>query len=212
MGTTPDQLRQGIEQTRAELTHDVDRLVDRTSPGRIVNRRVDRARGGLRRMKDKVMGVADEYTPGDGPGGTVDVVRDQSRQVAESTQHAAQQTAEAVKAAPDAIKRQTQGSPLAAGLIAFGAGLIAASLAPATKVEKRAAVQVREQTQDLVEPLRQTATEVAKDVGGDLRDSAQQAVEQVKGTATEAAQDVRETAQSSAADAKSGVRQAASGG
>ncbi|WP_424188025.1 DUF3618 domain-containing protein [Actinokineospora sp. G85] len=211
MGATPDELKHGIERTRADLTQDVDRLVDRTSPSRIVDRRVDRVKGGLSKVKDRVMGAADDLTPGtgNGPGGAVDAVRDQSQQAIEATQQAAQQTAEAVRAAPAAIKRQTQGSPLAAGLIAFGAGLLAASLVPVSKVEERAAAQVQEQAGDLIEPLRQAASEVAQDVGGDLRESAQQAVEQVKGTATDAAQDVRQSAQAGAADAKSGVQQAA---
>ncbi|OLR93207.1 DUF3618 domain-containing protein [Actinokineospora bangkokensis] len=204
MGATPDQLRHEIERTRADLTGDVDRLVDRTSPSRIVDRRVERARGGLRKVKDKVMGVADDLTPSGGGSGAVDAVREQSRSVAESTQQVAHQTT-------DAVRRQTQGSPLAAGLIAFGAGLLTASLIPTSQAEKRVAAQVRDQAGDLVEPVRHAATEAAANVGGDLRESAQHAAEQVKQTAVDAAQEVKDSAQSGAQDAKEGVRHAASG-
>jgi hypothetical protein len=40
-----------------------------------------------------------------------------------------------VREAPEAVARTTQGNPVAAGLIAFGAGLLAASLLPETDAE-----------------------------------------------------------------------------
>lgn len=39
MVETPDRIRSDIESTRAELTHDVNRLADRVSPRRIARRR-----------------------------------------------------------------------------------------------------------------------------------------------------------------------------
>jgi hypothetical protein len=47
VGTTPHERRNEIEVTRADLSADVDRIVDRTSPRRIVRRRTGRAAAAL---------------------------------------------------------------------------------------------------------------------------------------------------------------------
>ena len=52
----PDQIRREIERTQANLSYDVDALTEKVTPSKIVERRVDRARGTAARWKDKVMG------------------------------------------------------------------------------------------------------------------------------------------------------------
>lgn len=56
MGEETARLREEIEQTRQDLTRDVDRLAEKTSPSRIVERRVQSARGRLVGLKEKIMG------------------------------------------------------------------------------------------------------------------------------------------------------------
>ena len=58
MGQSPEELRREIEQTRRELSYDVDTLSDKVSPSRVVERRVDRTKASLAGVKDKVMGTA----------------------------------------------------------------------------------------------------------------------------------------------------------
>jgi len=96
------------------------------------------------------------------------------------------------------VARKAQGSPIAAGLIAFGAGLLVSSLLPASRVEQQAAEKVKDTAQPMVENL----TETAKEVAGNLKDPAQQAIEEVKSTATDAAATVKDEATSAVDDVK----------
>ncbi|MFB0840543.1 hypothetical protein ACETK3_21425, partial [Arthrobacter sp. E44] len=54
-----------------------------------------------------------------------------------------------VSAAPDQVKAKTAGNPLAAGLIAFGAGLLVSSLIPPSQKEREAADQLKTAAQPL---------------------------------------------------------------
>ena len=93
----------------------------------------------------------------------------------------------AVSDAPYAAKAKTQGNPLAAGLIAFGAGLLISSLIPSSQKEQDAVSTL----QDNLEPLKEKATEAAKDVAAQLKEPAQEAAQSVKATATEGAENVK---------------------
>src|SRR6185295_17313517 len=100
-----------------------------------------------------------------------------------SVQDAASTAAGAVQDAPQAIRRQTRGNPLAAGLIAFGAGWLVSSLLPATRREQELADQAKQVAQEKVAPV---AQQVAGEVRENLREPAQQAVDSVKATAQDA--------------------------
>ena len=54
----PEQIRREIERTQAALSQDVDALTDKVTPGKIVERRVDRAR-----RRDTVEGEGDGQRP-----------------------------------------------------------------------------------------------------------------------------------------------------
>jgi len=68
MGEETARLRAEIDQTRDDLTRDVDLLAEKTSPSKIVERRVERTKRGITGLKDKVMGTFgsddDEYEYG----------------------------------------------------------------------------------------------------------------------------------------------------
>jgi hypothetical protein len=174
----PEQIRREIERTRLELSDNVNALGDKVNPGSIAKRQVGRVRGAATSVKDAVMGSAADAT-------------DKGQQVASTM-------GDAVSDAPSAVARKAQGSPIAAGLIAFGAGLLVSSLLPASKVEQQAAERVKDTAQPLVEDLTDTAKEVAEN----LKEPAQQAVEEVKSTATDAAATVKDEATSAADDVK----------
>ncbi len=56
----PDEIRAEIERTRAALSDDVDALADTANPKNIARRQVDKAKGRLSDVKDRVMGVGDD--------------------------------------------------------------------------------------------------------------------------------------------------------
>ncbi|SET09915.1 Protein of unknown function [Nonomuraea wenchangensis] len=207
MGTRPEEMRSEIAATRAELAADVDRLADRTSPSRIARRRTEGVRRAARTFRERVMGTpahaADRAHQGadtvaHGAHQAAQTVREGSQQAAESVRHGAHQAAEAVRAAPEQARRGTQGNPLAAGLIAFGAGLLAAALIPRTQAEEQAVGQLREQVGDVLEPVREAGMESVRQLGQEAREVAGQAAHQVRETAAEAAGDTAQHAREQA--------------
>src|ERR687890_640449 len=54
----PDVIRRQIEDTRRELSYDVDALNEKVNPARVVDRRMTAAKGRVARVKEKVMGSA----------------------------------------------------------------------------------------------------------------------------------------------------------
>jgi hypothetical protein len=179
MSNDPEQIRREIERTRSELSDNVNALGEKVNPGSIAKRQVSRVRGAAISVKESVMGSAAD--------------------AADTGQQVATTMGDAVTNAPTAVARKAQGSPIAAGLIAFGAGLLVSSLLPASKVEQQAAEKVKDTAQPMVEDL----TDTAKEVAGNLKEPAQQAIEEVKSTATDAAATVKDDAASAADDVKS---------
>jgi hypothetical protein len=198
----PDVIRRQIEDTRRELSYDVDALNEKVNPARVVDRRVSAAKGRMTNLKEKVMGSAHDTTSS-AQGVASDAagsVQNAASSAAGSVQDAASTAVGAVQQAPDQVIRQTQGNPLAAGLIAFGVGWLVSSLLPASEKEKQLAQQaesaVREHKDAILEPAKQAAQEI----GEQLKPAAQGAVESVKSTAQDAAATVKEEGQSAAAD------------
>jgi hypothetical protein len=58
----PDVIRRQIEDTRRELSYDVDALNEKVNPARVMDRRVTAAKGRITRVKEKVMGTASDTT------------------------------------------------------------------------------------------------------------------------------------------------------
>jgi ElaB/YqjD/DUF883 family membrane-anchored ribosome-binding protein len=198
----PDVIRQQIEDTRRELSYDVDALNEKVNPSRVMDRRVSAAKGRVSRMKDKVMGSAQDsgHSAQHMASNASSSVQDMASNATSSVQDMASSTAGAVQQAPETITRQAQGNPLAAGLIAFGVGWLVSSLMPVTEKERQLAQQaesvVREHKDALLEPAKQAGQEMAEQ----LKPAAQQAVEEVKSTAQDAASTVKGEGQSAVQD------------
>ena len=184
MSNDPEQIRREIERTRSDLSDNVNALGDKVNPGSIAKRQVSRVRGAATSVKDAVLGSASD--------------------AADTGQQVATTMGDAVSDAPSAVARRAQGSPIAAGLIAFGAGLLVSSLLPASNVEQQAAEKVKDTAQPMVDNL----TDTAKEVAGNLKEPAQQAMEEVKTTATDAAATVKDEATSAADDVKTQAQDA----
>ena len=178
MSNDPEQIRREIERTRSELSDNVNALGDKVNPGSIAKRQVGRVRGAATSAEDAVMGSAAD--------------------AAGTGQQVATTMGDAVSNAPNAVARKAQGSPIAAGLIAFGAGLLVSSLLPASRAEQQAAQTVKDTAQPLVDDL----TDTAKEIAGNLQEPAQHALEEVKATATQAADTVRDDATTAVTDVK----------
>jgi gas vesicle protein len=187
----PRQIRREIEYTQRNLSADVDALTEKVKPGRIVQRRMNRAQRSLANLRDKVMGTASDTASTTGHQ-----VGNAASAVADRTSEAASAAANAVSEAPQAIRRGTEGNPLAAGLIAFGLGWLTASLIPASKAEQRIAEQAKDFVQDHADQVGQ----VAEQVKDKLSEPAQQAVQAVRSTAQDAASTVSDETRSAAGD------------
>jgi gas vesicle protein len=178
MSSDPEAIRAQIEVTRADLSADVNELGDKVSPSQIVKRQGDRVKNAATSVKDRVLGSADDVTSAGGD--------------------AMSAVGDAVSDAPGKVARKAQGSPVAAGLIAFGTGMLLAGLFPASRQEAKVAAAVKEQAQ----PLMEEATSTAKEIAGNLQEPAQQALDSVKSTASDAVDNVKEAGASAAEDVK----------
>lgn len=178
MSNDPEEIRRQIEATRAELSQDVNALGEKVSPTEIAKRQKEKLWGTISSVKETVMGSADSATSSAG-------------QALSSAGDAAAQV-------PGTVVDKTRGNPMAAGVIAFGVGLLVSSLIPASKPETRAAAAIKEQAQPLVEEV----TSAAKEIAGNLQEPAQEAAQSVKYTAQDAVATVKDEGGSAVGDVK----------
>lgn len=187
----PDQIKQHIESTRAQLSDNVNTLTEKVSPGRVVGRQMQRTRNAVTGVKERVMG-SDSDPNSAGP------LSSASSAVSDT----ASSVADAASSAPAAARQQTQGNPLAAALIAFGGGWLLSSILPASQPEQQLAAQVKDKATEAAQPVIEQAKQAGQEMAGNLKEPAQQAVEQVRSTAQDAAGNVSDQAKHSAADVK----------
>jgi uncharacterized protein YjbJ (UPF0337 family) len=190
MGEDTEGLRRDIEDTREELSRDVDALTEKVSPSRIVDRGIERTKGRLSSMRDRVMGSAED---------AVGSVR-------EGVSSAGGTMSDTASGAADTVKQKTQGNPLAAGLIAFGVGWLVSSLIPPSEKEAELAGKAVDAAKEKGKPLAQEAADVGAQIGQDLKDRAQEAADSVKSTAAEAASTVKDEGRSSASTVADDVK------
>jgi len=181
----PEVIRRNIDATRAGLGRNVDALTEKVSPGRVVSRNLDKAKGRLSSAKDRVMGSDDDaYGPG-----VLGSASGKASSVAGSI-------GDTATSAPSVARQKTQGNPLAAGLIAFGVGWLASSLLPASEKEQQAAAAVKdkagEHSDTLTAPLKEAAMSAKENLAG----PAQDAVRSMKGTTADATSRVKDEAAS----------------
>lgn len=176
MSENPDDIRSEIEETRRRLGTNVDAVADKVTPSHVVRRQTEKVKDAVFGVKENVMGAADG--------------------LAEGGRSAFDDAGAAIGDVPHRLAGKTQGSPLAAGLIAFGAGLLVASLIPASDKEKEAAAALKE----AAEPLTTELSAAAQDVARDLQEPAQEALDNVKSAATEAVENVKEESQTAVSD------------
>lgn len=188
MVETTGELRQDLDEQRDDIARTVDEIQNRVSPGRVWARESYRMRHRVTDWKDRIMGNDQPYYSSGSRSGS----SGQTEGAGSSFGDRLSDAKETVAGAPEEMRRQTQGNPLAAGLIAFGAGLLVSSLIPETERERQLAEGIQPLVSDVVGEARQAASTVAQE----LKEPAEQAVQEVKDAAQQAATDVRDTAQS----------------
>ncbi|SDS56659.1 Protein of unknown function [Pseudarthrobacter equi] len=211
MSENPDAIRADIEATRARLGTNVDAVADKVTPSNIVHRQTDKLKDAATGVKEKIMGAADhtgtrvqntvQDTTHSGAGHTTNALHSTGDTLHDAKDNVASTLSDAghtVAATPDRVKAKTQGNPLAAGLIAFGAGMLISSLIPASEKERQAADQLK----TAAEPLTTELTDAAKGMVQDLKEPAQQAMDNVKTTATDGIEHVKTDSQDAATDVK----------
>lgn len=223
MAQDTDELRARIEEQRMEITGTVEQIENRIMPSRIMARRRDRMRHTLTDWKDAVFGndepdyqdawalygtgTASGRYAGDGDryaGSSGSSGRNEqgiAGRAGEATSHALESAKEGVAHAPQMLRRQARGNPMAAGAVALGAGWLFATVLPRSR-EERAMVQRMEPK------LAETAAAVKSEgqaLVGDLKEPARDAVEQVKQTGHDVASEMRDEAKDAASSVRSTV-------
>ncbi len=171
-----------IEATRSNLTRDIDELSDKVSPARVLDRRKQAAKGRIGSVRDKVMGAT-----GDAGNG-----------ISSTASGAAGSVSDTASGAIDTLEARTQGNPLAAGLVAFGAGMLISALIPASSRETQAAQKLTQVAKDQGQPLIDEAKSAGQDLAADLKGSAADSAQQVQATAQDSVQHLKDEGQSSA--------------
>jgi hypothetical protein len=195
MGQTAEELRQDIARTRDDLGDTLDAIGDRVSPGRVIERRTNRVKLGLRSVKDRVMGTTSAATS---------TIGDTAHGATDRVSGAASQAVDTVRELPQTVKTQSQGNPLVAGGLAFGVGFLAAAAMPASRMEREKA----EALMGSMPPVTEQVTNAVKDAAENLKEPAREAATNVKEAASEAARDVGETAKQDVKDAAQQTKQA----
>ena len=200
----PDEIRADIERTRAALSNDVDELAETVNPKNVAQRQVDKVKEAASNVKDRVMGSNDDDYSGSavatGARGVSakEAVADKAYAARDTVSERASEARGAVSRAPMAVKQRAQGNPVAAGVIAFGLGMLVSSLIPSTEKERQAVSQLQEN----LEPVKEKASEMARDIGESLKPAAQEAAQSVKMAATEGAENVKQEGAAAAAEVK----------
>ncbi len=229
MGTNATQIaevRTEIARSRRELSGAVnafeerlaerkEEIVDRVSPPRVWQRKT----AGVRRRWDE-MGTSISRMTNSGPtarretlmAGNGSRIRGQAQELSGQAGAAVSTVGDQTKMAAPALRERTERNPMAAGLVALGAGFLAAALLPPSEREREAALRLRRE----MEPLKRQASAIGREMVNELQPVAEGSVEQLKERATGAVEQVKQEAQGSvrqvkdeADDASTNVKQRA---
>lgn len=234
----PAQIRREIEQTRRDLSRNVDALTDQVTPGNMARREVNRVGEGLRGLKDRVMGSNDDdygYSSGRGSGyGTRDAMAERRDELMGRAGDTRDQLAGRAGDAKDQLVGQAgelrdqaaarfadaQGAVQQAPTMVrrqtrgnpLGAGLVAFGIGALIGGLMPSTAREREASVALKEkaaPLVDEAKSVAQEAVDNLKPQAQAAVESVKQHATDSAQSVKAEGQDAAQTVKDSAKDSA---
>ena len=204
---SPEEIRRDIERTRAGLSRDVNALGEAVTPSHLARRGADRAKQRAVGLRERVMGSASHAAHS---------ASSSTHSAVSSAGDAAGTVGDRAEDAVHAVKQQTAGSPLTAGLIALGVGWLVGSLMPASQKEQELAQTVADKAQPVVEEAKSTASDVAKESADHLKEPARQAAESVRDQAQSSVEHVKQEGKDAAGSvqdtATSGTPASTSGG
>ena len=212
MAQDTDELRARLDEQRAEISGTVEQIENRIMPGRIMARRRDRVRRTMTDWKDAIFGndepqyawdtfgtsqyAGSQYRGGSGYDGSQEGLVHRAGDAASSAVDSAR---ESLHAAPERMRRQARGNPMAAGAVALGAGWLIGSLMPKTEEEQIMARRL--------EPALANAASTVKSEGqsiaSELQEPAREAMDRVKQTGQEAASELKDDAREAASTVRS---------
>ena len=220
----PDEIRAEIERTRHQLGQDVDALAEKVSPTKAVSRQTNRMKDGLLSVKENIMGSPEDHRRQPSMGDRAHAAADDARasmhgaadQASDAMGHAgdrvsgwADDAQHAVQQAPAQLRGRTAGNPLAAGLVALGAGWLLGSLIPSSDAEQQAARRAKDEAAPFLDKARQQATEVAQEIREQVEPEAREAAASLKDSAAESAQNLKAEGQDKAQELKFSSQDAA---
>jgi gas vesicle protein len=180
----PDVIRADIERTRSELSRDVNALGESVTPGHMARKGADKVKDRAAGLKDQIMGSAS----------------DAGHATSDSASSMASSVGDTAHGAASSVKRQARGNPLAAGLVALGAGWLLGSLLPASSKETEMAEAVKDRAAPVLDEAQSTVKQMAQEGAEHLKEPAQEAVQTVKDHAQDSVQTVKQEGQSAAQD------------
>ncbi|GAA3689653.1 hypothetical protein GCM10022399_01670 [Terrabacter ginsenosidimutans] len=186
----PDVIRADIERTRSELSRDVNALGESVTPGHMARKGADKVKDRAAGLKDQIMGSAS----------------DAGHATSDSASSMASSVGDTAHGAASSVKRQARGNPLAAGLVALGAGWLLGSLLPASSKETEMAEAVKDRAAPVLDEAQSTVKQMAQEGAEHLKEPAQEAVQAVKDHAQDSAQTVKQEGQSAAQDVGESAR------
>lgn len=205
--TQPDEdaLRRDMDDSRRRISETVTQIEDRVRPGNVVARRRERIRRRLTDWKDTVFGNDEpdypRYSVDGGTSASPATTRyddEQDDGMLERVRERSTDGMHAVREAPRAARRRTQGNPLAAGAVALGAGWLLGSVLPDSRRERELAARAEPAIGRAAAELRDEASDVARSVQGEAR----QAAEHVKEAGRDAADDMSRRGQEAASSVR----------
>lgn len=166
-------VRSEIDDAREHLGQTVEAIGDRVIPGRVIERRKESTAKSMRSLRDRIMGTAQHTRDhvADSAGSTADHVRD----------------------APDSIASRTEGSPLAAGGVAFAIGLLVAGVWRPSESERHAVEKLADGAPELTAGV----AEMGRELAGSVKDEAIGAADEIKTSVADAGTAVTAAATSS---------------
>lgn len=179
--STPEEIQEDIEQTRADLRDNVEALQEKVSVKGAASRSATKVKDTVSGVKDAVMGSA------------------------ESSASSARDAVSSVGDVPDRVRSTTAGNPLAVGLGAFALGWLVSSLIPASERETQAVASL--QDSDALKPLQESAQQLVGEAKAQGQQAVQEFAEQAKSSAQTVAEQAKDTAQAAAEVAKEKVQE-----
>jgi hypothetical protein len=185
---TADELEADIVQTREDMSSALDLVGDQMSPKQVVKGGTHRLRQWIQSARDGIMGSASDV---EGPAG-------------QGTDGLGEGAGPGFHGS-EAMAGQNQGNPLAAGIIAFGVGLLAGSLLRPTKVEQHGLSALADKAEPAIDAAMQAASglghgvqkstgQAASELGEVLKDAGQAIGDKIETSTSEAAETVNPTA------------------